>query len=45
MAQAGYVYFVGATAEVIIEGSKEGKEDFVTYRAFCELEAGGDNKL
>ena len=29
----GYVYFVGATAELVVES--EG-EDMVTYRAFCE---------
>lgn len=30
----GYVYFVGATAEVVLEGETE---DFTTFRAFCEL--------
>lgn len=34
----GYVYFVGATAEVVLEGETE---DFTTFRAFCEL-AGKD---
>lgn len=36
----GYVFFVGATAECIIEntGSGEGEDDvFTTYKAFCEL--------
>ncbi|CEO59420.1 Putative Mannose-6-phosphate isomerase [Penicillium brasilianum] len=36
----GYVFFVGATAECIIEntGSGEGDDDvFTTYKAFCEL--------
>lgn len=35
----GYVYFVGATAEMVIEaeGLTEG-ESFETYKAFCELE-------
>ena len=36
----GYVFFVGATAECIIEntGSGEGENDvFTTYKAFCEL--------
>jgi mannose-6-phosphate isomerase len=32
--EAGYVYFVGATAEVILES---GSDDFTTFRAFCEL--------
>ena len=31
----GYVYFVGATAAVVLEG--ESGEEFVTFRAFCEL--------
>ncbi|KAF2757617.1 mannose-6-phosphate isomeras-like protein [Pseudovirgaria hyperparasitica] len=32
----GYVYFVGATAEVILESSDS--ESFVTFKAFCELD-------
>lgn len=38
--QEGYVFFVGADAECIIEntGSGEGEEDvFTTFKAFCEL--------
>lgn len=31
----GYVYFVGATAECILEAT--GEERFVTFKAFCEL--------
>ncbi|KAF4630548.1 hypothetical protein G7Y89_g7592 [Cudoniella acicularis] len=41
----GYVYFVGATAEVVLES--EG-EDFTTFKAFCELhgeDADGKEKL
>jgi mannose-6-phosphate isomerase len=42
----GFVYFVGATAEVVIKsevdaGDEEGAEGLVTFKAFCELE---DNK-
>lgn len=33
--EEGYVFFVGATAEAVLES--EG-EDFVTFKAFCELE-------
>jgi mannose-6-phosphate isomerase len=40
--KTGYVYFVGASAPVVLEG--EGEEDFVTFRAFCELTQEG-NKL
>ena len=32
----GWVYFVGATAEVVLESSEDGGE-MVTYRAFCEI--------
>jgi mannose-6-phosphate isomerase len=38
--QEGYVFFIGAEAECIIEntGSGEGEDDvFTTYKAFCEL--------
>ncbi|KAJ8059450.1 hypothetical protein OCU04_011113 [Sclerotinia nivalis] len=42
----GYVYFVGATAEVVLEA---GDEDFTTFKAFCELQgkedADGKEKL
>jgi mannose-6-phosphate isomerase len=34
--KAGYVYFVGATAEVVLEAEGTG-EEFVSFRAFCEL--------
>ena len=44
--KAGYVYFVGATAEVVLES--DGKE-FTTFKAFCELQgkenADGKEKL
>jgi mannose-6-phosphate isomerase len=35
----GYVYFVGATAEVVLESEDE---DFTTFKAFCELQGRGD---
>ncbi|KAK5008136.1 Mannose-6-phosphate isomerase [Elasticomyces elasticus] len=34
--KTGYVYFVGATAECILESTSEG--NFTTFKAFCELE-------
>ncbi|KAF2122717.1 mannose-6-phosphate isomeras-like protein [Lophiotrema nucula] len=40
----GYVYFVGATAELVVESATDGEdggEGFVTFKAFCEL---GDDK-
>ena len=35
----GYIYFVGANAECVLEnkGEGEGEEAFVTFKAFCEL--------
>ncbi|KAJ5752670.1 hypothetical protein N7520_009587 [Penicillium odoratum] len=40
----GYVFFVGADADCIIQnsGSGEGEDVFTTYKAFCELD--GENK-
>ena len=32
----GFVYFVGATAELVLENN--GSTPFVTFKAFCELE-------
>ena len=34
-AKEGYVFFVGATAEAVLESSSE---QFTTFRAFCELD-------
>lgn len=39
--QEGYVYFVGATAEVVVESASE---DFVTFKAFCELHGKEDSE-
>ncbi|KUJ17865.1 mannose-6-phosphate isomerase [Mollisia scopiformis] len=39
--KAGYVYFVGATAEVVLESESE---DFTTFKAFCELQGKEDGK-
>ncbi|CAG8980251.1 hypothetical protein HYALB_00009834 [Hymenoscyphus albidus] len=40
--KAGYVYFAGATAEVILES--DGDEEFTTFKAFCELQGKEDAK-
>jgi mannose-6-phosphate isomerase len=37
----GYVFFVGATAEVVVEG--KGGEGLVLFKAFCELESEQEN--
>ncbi|KFY07372.1 hypothetical protein V492_07204 [Pseudogymnoascus sp. VKM F-4246] len=34
--QEGHVYFVGATAELVLENN--GEEEFTCFKAFCELE-------
>ncbi|EAU39175.1 mannose-6-phosphate isomerase [Aspergillus terreus NIH2624] len=36
----GYVFFIGANAECIVENTREGADDeneFTTYKAFCDL--------
>ena len=38
--KVGYVYFVGATAELVLESTSD---DFTTFKAFCELQ--GKEKL
>lgn len=39
----GYVYFVGATAELVLES--DGQEPFVTFKAFCEIEEPASNGI
>lgn len=39
--KTGWVYFVGATAEVVLESV--GSEEMVSFRAFCELEEAATN--
>lgn len=41
--EEGYVFFVGATAEVVIKSDVDGEDDeegLVTFKAFCEIEDG-----
>ncbi|CZT01473.1 probable mannose-6-phosphate isomerase [Rhynchosporium agropyri] len=40
--KAGYVYFAGSTAEVVLES--DGDEQFTTFKAFCELQGKEDGK-
>ncbi|KAI9694815.1 MAG: Mannose-6-phosphate isomerase [Bathelium mastoideum] len=40
--KTGWVYFVGATAECVLEA--RGTESFVTFKAFCELEGKDGSK-
>ncbi|KAH0545138.1 Mannose-6-phosphate isomerase [Glutinoglossum americanum] len=39
----GYVFFVGATAEVVLESTS--KEKFVTFKAFCESNGKEEGRL
>ncbi|KAJ4321932.1 Mannose-6-phosphate isomerase [Neodidymelliopsis sp. IMI 364377] len=43
----GYVYFVGATAEVVIESETDAgdEEGLVTFKAFCQLDEEAKEKL
>lgn len=34
----GYVFFVGATAECVLQSEGEKDEEFTTYKAFCEID-------
>lgn len=37
----GYVFFIGASAEVVLESASDGGKSFVTFKAFCELKDEG----
>jgi mannose-6-phosphate isomerase len=42
----GHVYFVGATAECVLESTVPGDEDeFVVFKAFCEVDGSSKEKL
>lgn len=43
--EPGYVYFVGSTAECVLESETEKGEEFVTFKAFCELEEKSKSSL
>ncbi|TRX93488.1 hypothetical protein FHL15_005763 [Xylaria flabelliformis] len=34
----GYVFFVGATAELVMESEGEKDDEFITFKAYCEVE-------
>ncbi|KAJ2976117.1 hypothetical protein NUW58_g8168 [Xylaria curta] len=34
----GYVFFVGATAELVMESKGDAGDEFITFKAFCEVE-------
>ena len=35
--QAGHVFFVGATAEVVLQADVPEDDEFITFKAFCEV--------
>lgn len=39
--EPGYIFFVGATAEVVLEST--GEEEFTSFKAFCELQDGKED--
>ncbi|KAF7560628.1 hypothetical protein G7046_g3496 [Stylonectria norvegica] len=41
----GYVFFVGATAELVLESEVGDEEEFMTFRAFCEIDDSKKEKL
>ncbi|KAH6603730.1 mannose-6-phosphate isomerase [Trichoderma cornu-damae] len=43
--QEGYVFFVGSTAELILESAVGEEEEFTTFKAFCEIDASGKEML
>ena len=43
--EEGYVYFVGATAECVLEAAGGKEEEFTTFKAFCEIGDDGKEKL
>ncbi|KAH6983370.1 mannose-6-phosphate isomerase [Ilyonectria sp. MPI-CAGE-AT-0026] len=40
----GYVYFVGATAECVLESEGGEDDEFITFKAFCEIDESGDKE-
>lgn len=36
--EAGFIYFVGATAELVMESNGNPDDKFVTFKAFCEVD-------
>ncbi|KAF5009562.1 hypothetical protein FDECE_4220 [Fusarium decemcellulare] len=41
----GYVYFVGATAECVLESEGGEDDEFTTFKAFCEIDDSDKEKL
>ncbi|KAI0018696.1 mannose-6-phosphate isomerase [Xylariomycetidae sp. FL0641] len=41
----GYVFFVGATAELVMESEGGEDDEFVTFKAFCEVEDHSNGKM
>ncbi|EGR45092.1 mannose-6-phosphate isomerase [Trichoderma reesei QM6a] len=40
----GYVFFVGSTAELVLESTGGQDDEFITYKAFCEIDSSGKDR-
>ncbi|KAF5660048.1 mannose-6-phosphate isomerase [Fusarium heterosporum] len=43
--QEGFVYFVGSTAQLVLESTGGKDDEFTTFKAFCEIDDSGKQKL
>lgn len=43
--EEGYVFFVGSTAECVLEAAVGDDEEFTTFKAFCEVDASSKQRL
>jgi mannose-6-phosphate isomerase len=43
--QEGHIYFVGSTAELVLESAVGKEEEFTTFKAFCEIDGSEKEKL
>ncbi|TDZ15887.1 Mannose-6-phosphate isomerase [Colletotrichum orbiculare MAFF 240422] len=41
----GNVFFVGSTAEVVLQSEGDDEDEFVTFKAFCEIDEMAEEKL
>uniref|UniRef100_L2FQQ1 Mannose-6-phosphate isomerase n=1 Tax=Colletotrichum fructicola (strain Nara gc5) TaxID=1213859 RepID=L2FQQ1_COLFN len=41
----GNVFFVGSTAEVVLQSEGDADDEFITFKAFCEIEERAEEKL
>ena len=39
----GFVYFVGASAELVLQSEGSTEDEFITFKAFCEVDGAAEN--